>query len=68
MVCASVMAVVLWFLSRWLNTLLHGASDLLQLSVCVTAGAAVYGISAYVLKLPELITMLQILARKKDNR
>jgi hypothetical protein len=66
---AIIMGTVIWALSRWIQHIhLPPDSGIMQLSICLTAGAAVYGILAYALKLPELQALLQLLAKRKPDR
>lgn len=64
------MGLVVWALSNWMFRYSHlpGISDVMQLSICLTAGAAVYGVLAYAMKLPELQALLQSLAKRKVDR
>ncbi len=67
---AAVMGMVVWVISSWMFRYSHllGISDLMQLSICLAAGAAVYGGVTYAMKLPELQALLQSLAKRKVDR
>jgi putative peptidoglycan lipid II flippase len=71
LICTVSMGAVLWILTRWMDApqqLYPRAVGLIQLIGCVTAGAAVYALLAYALKLPEFQAVLQLLVKRKNRR
>lgn len=68
--CALIMGGAVWAMARQILPAgsRHTLVVLGGLLVCITAGVAVYGVLAYLLKAPELGAMKQLLGRRTESK
>lgn len=69
--CAAVMGALVWWLSVTLmpsDTPHTSIKLLIGLLICIMVGVAVYSMMAYLLRLPELRTLLRMVSKRSDYR
>lgn len=69
--CAAVMGALVWWLSVTLmppDTPLASINLLIGLLICIMVGVVVYSLMAYLLRLPELKTLLHMVSKRSDYR
>ena len=68
--CTAVMGFSVWFLGRWLIPA-EGTGTvklLMDLTICVTVGVAVFAAAAAAVKTPELYTLKQLFVQRTQSR